>query len=68
MGFLKVIVRDRDAKFKGNFWKEFCKNIRISLNMRFAYHPQTDGQTKIVNKCLEMYLRCFVTDKQNKWS
>jgi hypothetical protein len=67
-GFSKVIVSDRDAKFKGNFWKEFCKNTGISLNMSSSYHPQTDGQTKIVIKCLETYPRCFVTDKQNKWS
>ena len=32
-----------------------------------AYHPQTDGQTEVVNKCLVAYLCSFVTDKQNKW-
>jgi hypothetical protein len=36
--------------------------------MSSTYHPQTDGQIEIVNKCLETYLRCFVTDNQNKWS
>ena len=35
--------------------------------MSSAYHPQTDRQTEIVNKCVEAYLRSFVTDKQNKW-
>jgi hypothetical protein len=54
--FLKVIVNDRDAKFKGNFWKEFCKNTAISLNMSSTYNPQIEGQTKIVNKFLEMYI------------
>ena len=31
------------------------------------YHPQSDGQTKIVNKCLEGYLRFFVFDKKTQW-
>jgi hypothetical protein len=34
---------------------------------RSSYHPQFDGQTKIVNKYLEGYLRCFVFDKQTQW-
>jgi hypothetical protein len=44
-GFPKVIVNDRDAKFKGNFWRDVCKQTGISLNMSSAYHPQIDGQT-----------------------
>jgi hypothetical protein len=32
-----------------------------------SYHLQSDGQTKIVNKCLEGYLCCFVSDKQAQW-
>jgi hypothetical protein len=38
-GFPKVIVSDRDAKFKGNLWRYFCKQTGISLNMRSTYHP-----------------------------
>ena len=67
-GFPKVIVSDIDAKFNGKFWREFFKQVGTSLDMSSAYHPQTDGQTKVINKCLEAYLRCFVTDKQNHWS
>ena len=35
--------------------------------MSFAYHPQFDGQTEIVNKSLERYLRAFATDKPQSW-
>ena len=38
-GFPKIIVSDRDAKFKGNFWREFYKQIGMTLNMSSSYHP-----------------------------
>jgi len=31
------------------------------------YHPQTDGQTEIVNKWVEGYLRNYVLGFQNAW-
>ena len=42
-GFPKIIVSDRDAKFKVKFWREFYKKIGMTLNMSSSYHPHTDG-------------------------
>jgi hypothetical protein len=63
----KIIVSDRDPIFTGHFWTELFSCLGTQLAHSSSYHPQSDGQTEIVNKCLEGYLRCFVSDKQAQW-
>jgi hypothetical protein len=38
------------------------------LKLSTAYHPQTDGQTEIVNQYLDQRLRPFVSYFQDNWS
>jgi hypothetical protein len=66
-GSPKIIVSDRDPIFTGHFWTELFSCLGTQLAHSSSYHPQSDGQTEIVNKCLEGYLRCFVSDKQAQW-
>jgi hypothetical protein len=66
-GSPKIIVGDRDPIFTGHFWTELFSCLGTQLAHSSSYHPQLDGQTEIVNKCLEGYLRCFVSDKQTQW-
>ena len=37
------------------------------MAMSMAYHPQTDGESEQVNQELEVYLRMFCTNQQDKW-
>ena len=49
-GLLKNIINDRDSRFIGTFWSELFRLVGTELTPNTNYHPQTDGQTEIVNK------------------
>lgn len=52
-GLSRVIISDRDIIFLSKFWQTFFKLQWFALHLSTFYHPQTDGQTEVVNHCLE---------------
>jgi hypothetical protein len=66
-GISKSIVRDRDPVFISSFWKELFHLNGVQFNFSSAYHPQTDGQTEVVNHTIKMYLRCFTSFTPRDW-
>ena len=62
----KIIVSDRDHIFTGNFCTKLFSYLG-KLAHSSSYHPQSDGQTEILNKFFERYLCFFLSDKQAQW-
>ena len=62
-----TIVSDRDLVFTSHFWQELMRLQGVQLALSSTYHPQSDGQTEVVNKSLEHYLRAFAADRPQTW-
>jgi hypothetical protein len=67
-GSPRGIVSDRDTRITSKFWAEVCTYSLIKRRMSTAFHPQTDGQTEILNRILENYLRAYTSLEQMNWT
>jgi transposase InsO family protein len=67
VGIPETIVSDRGPQFISDFWNEFCKRISTKLKLSTANHPQTDGQTEIVNQYFDQRLRPYINYYQDDW-
>ncbi|KAK1627393.1 hypothetical protein QYE76_001708 [Lolium multiflorum] len=58
----KTIVSDRDVKFM-SYWKTLWGKATVQTTC----HPQTDGQTEVVNRTLSQLLRSMIKKNSKEW-
>jgi hypothetical protein len=63
----RTIVSNRDAKFLSYFWKTLWGKLGTKLLFSTACHPQTDGQTEVVNRTLSSLLRAVIKKNLKTW-
>jgi len=66
-GMPSTIVSDRDAKFLSPFWRTLWNKLGTKLLFSTTCHPQTDGQTEVVNHTLGTMLRAVLKKNLKMW-
>ncbi|GAA0164639.1 hypothetical protein LIER_20230 [Lithospermum erythrorhizon] len=66
-GLPMSIVSDRDRCFVGHFWRSLWLLANTKLDFDSSYHPQTDGQTEVVNCTLGNMLRAAIDGNLKSW-
>ena len=62
-----TIVSDRGLQFTLQVMTDLCKRLGISPKLSTAHHPQTDGQTEVMNREVQQYLQLFCAKEQESW-
>jgi hypothetical protein len=66
-GIPNTIVSDRDTKFLSYFWITLWAKLGTKFFFSTTCHPQTDGQTKVVNRTLSTMLGIVLKKNIKMW-
>ena len=66
-GVPKSIVSNRDVKLLSYLWKVLWGKLGTKLLFSTTCHPQTDGQTEVVNRTLSTLLRTIIQKNLKNW-
>ena len=67
-GLPHSITSDQGPQFAAQVMQEINKALSISTKLSMSFHPQTDGQTEIVNKEVQKFLWIYCFEKQDQWA
>src|SRR5260221_14476443 len=62
------VISDHGPAFISNFSHDLATLLGVKLTLSTSYHPQTDSQMECVNQEIEVYLRVFMSHRQDDWA
>jgi hypothetical protein len=66
-GIPQTIVSDRDIWFLSTFWSSLYSLLDTKLAKFTTFHPETDGQTEVVNRMIVHILRMHNSKHPHTW-
>ena len=67
IGLPKSIISNRASRFLNNFWSSLWARMDTKLTKSTTFHPQTDGQTEVVNKMIIHILQMYCSKHPCTW-
>ena len=64
-GLLDLIITNKSSFFNSKFWLSLCYFFGIKRWLFTAFYPQIDGQTKMQNNTIKVYLWAFINFELN---
>ena len=66
-GLPTSIVSNQDNRFVGKFWSSLWELMDTQLKKSTTFHPQTDGQTEVVNRTVIQLLKGYCSKHPKLW-
>ena len=66
-GIPQSIILDRDNRFLSTFWYSLWSMLDTKLTKSIAFHPQTDGQTEVVNRMIIHIMHMYKSKNPCTW-
>ena len=66
-GLPTFTVSDRDSRFIRNFWSNIWSMMDTKFKKSTDFHPQTNGQTEVVNRTIVHLLRGYCSKHPKLW-
>jgi hypothetical protein len=66
-GIPHTIIFDRDNKFLNTFWLSLGSLLDTNITKSISLHPQTDGQTEVINQMIFHILRMYNSKHMHTW-